>query len=62
MTRSGPEHFVINLQVAVSPQFLSWLFAFGADVTVLSPDSVIDQLRQQAQAVLGQYQQGAPVG
>ena len=57
MTHSGPDHFIATVRVAVSPQFLSWVFGFGGDVKILSPQSVIEQLKVQATTVLLQYQE-----
>ena len=51
----GKEHFRIYIRIAVSPNFLSWLMGFGSDVTVLSPQSVVDELKALAEAVLLSY-------
>ena len=32
-------HFDMRVKVFVSPVFLTWIMNFGADVTVLSPES-----------------------
>lgn len=53
--KDGQDHFVVDVKVAVSPQFYSWLFGFGTDVQVLQPQRVADQLRDIAQSVAGQY-------
>ena len=36
---SDDEHFTISVDVAVSPKFYAWLFGFGTEVEILSPDS-----------------------
>lgn len=48
-------HFEIRVKVYVSPLFLSWIMNFGADVTILAPDSVKDEFVQLAQSALEQY-------
>lgn len=48
-------HFDMRVKVFVSPVFLTWIMNFGADVTVLSPDSVKDELTALASDVLAQY-------
>ena len=49
------ENFQITVNVVISPQFFSWLFAFGADCAIISPPDVIAQFRRQAQAALQAY-------
>ena len=51
----GEEHFVVTLDVAVSPQFYSWVFGFGTDVEILSPDDIREQAADLAQQISDQY-------
>ncbi len=51
----GDEHFLFTADVAVSPQFLSWVIGFGNKAQILYPDSVVAQCRQLCQEVLAQY-------
>lgn len=51
----GPEHFTVTVEVAVSPQFLGWVFGLGAEVEILSPDWVRQALLEQLTAVADQY-------
>ena len=48
-------HFDMRVKVFVSPVFLTWIMNFGADVTVLSPESVKNELTALASDVLAQY-------
>ena len=48
-------HFDMRVKVFVSPVFLTWIMNFGADVTILSPESVKDELTALASDVLAQY-------
>lgn len=41
----GEEHFTVHLDVAVSPQFYAWVFGFGAEAEVLSPESVREEMK-----------------
>ena len=42
---AGEEHFTVYLDVVVSPQFYAWVFGFGNEAEVLSPESVRDELK-----------------
>lgn len=46
---------IATAEVAVSPMFLGWLCSFGGDMQVLSPDSVIQLLKTQAESVAKLY-------
>lgn len=43
--------FAVRVHVALSPTFLGWLFQFGSRVTVLSPDKLIAQMKEQLVSV-----------
>ncbi len=58
LTPAGEEQFEISVRVEVSPQFLSWIFGFGEDVRILSPDSVAEQFQLMAQNCLKIYAKG----
>ena len=51
----GEDHFVVTLDVAVSPQFYSWVFGFGTDVEILSPDDIRARAADLAQQIADQY-------
>lgn len=40
----GSEYFTVNLKVVVSQQFFAWVFGFGKDAQILSPDSVREEM------------------
>ncbi len=44
LTPTDEGHFTVSLDVVVSPQFYGWLFGFGADVEVLSPAAVREEM------------------
>ncbi len=43
LSPDGGNHFVVTAHVAVSPQFLSWVFGFGKQAEILAPQSVRGQ-------------------
>lgn len=51
----GNEHFTVTLSVVVSPQFFGWIFGFGSDVEILSPEEVRNEMKKQAEEILGKY-------
>lgn len=44
--KSGTDKFKFSAKIAVSPLFLSWVISFGKKIQVISPDSVIKDLRK----------------
>ena len=49
------EHFVFTVNVVVSQQFLAWVFGFGNEAEILSPDEVRKEMKKQASAVAKLY-------
>ena len=50
------ECFEAHVGVCISPTFFAWLCTFGADVTVVAPDSVRDAFSAHVKAILSQYE------
>ncbi len=50
------DHFVVNADVVVSPQFFAWVSGFGAMAKITSPETVVKQMREHAEAVAAMYQ------
>lgn len=48
MIRKDEEHFVVNVNVAVSRQFLSWIISLGDGVRILGPEEVVGQMKMEA--------------
>ena len=40
------EHFVINVDVAVSDQFLGWIMSLGDGAVIEGPTEVVDRMKQ----------------
>ena len=52
---AGEGFFTVTLPVAVSPQFLGWVFGLGPDAEILSPQGVVEEMRDYLQPVLARY-------
>lgn len=53
--KDGNEHFVFTVNVVVSQQFLAWVFGFGNEAEIISPDEVRKEMRKQASEVAKLY-------
>ncbi len=53
--RVDENHFVCNLNVAVSPVFLGWLVGFGSKAEILSPDFVVDEMKELIMQIADKY-------
>lgn len=53
--KDGDEHFTVNVDVVISDQFLAWIFAFGTQVEIISPDSVRKTMKKHAEYVSNIY-------
>lgn len=53
--KDGDEHFTINVDVVISDQFLAWIFAFGTQAEIISPESVREKMKKHAEAVCKLY-------
>lgn len=47
--------FTAYVTVAVSSQFLGWIFSLGNDVRITGPGKIIEMMKQEAQRLLEQY-------
>ena len=52
----GEESFTVTAEVAVSPQFFAWIFGFGTEAEILSPEEVRREAGQQAARIAAKYQ------
>jgi predicted DNA-binding transcriptional regulator YafY len=50
----------MELTVAITPEFISWVRSFGSEVTVEGPLSLIKAVKDDAWAVVGRYEGGRP--
>lgn len=55
MIRLDDKKFEINVEVAVSRQFLAWIIGLGAGVTIAGPDSVVEMMKAEIDRLAKQY-------
>lgn len=48
-------HFRTVVNVALSRQFLGWIMALGDGIRIVSPDTVVEKMREEIQRLSGQY-------
>lgn len=48
-------HFTVSVNVAVSRQFLAWVFALEEGVKIVEPQSVVEQMKEEAERLMRQY-------
>lgn len=48
-------HFTVSVNVAVSRQFLAWVFALGEGVKIMKSQSVVEQMKEEAERLMRQY-------
>ena len=41
------DSFTVRVNVQISPQFLGWVFSLGENIKIISPDSVIERMRDE---------------
>ena len=49
------EHFIITVPVEISPPFFAWIATFGRRVKILSPEPVVEKMRDFLQRSLDMY-------
>jgi len=50
------QHFIVNVDVAVSPHFLGWVVALGDEIEILEPDSVVEEMKSHLDAIRRLYE------
>ena len=55
MLRLDDKSFVVNVEVAVSRQFLAWIIGIGEGVTLAGPDSVVEMMNAEIDRLINQY-------
>lgn len=53
--KKDKEHFIVTVNVAVSPQFLSWVMAFGSDAKIIGPENVVEKMREEVKKLVNIY-------
>lgn len=55
LRKADDEHFIANVNVAVSDQFLGWIIALGEGVKIVGPEDVVEQMGGVIRRLVGQY-------
>lgn len=53
--KKDEEHFVVNVKVAVSRHFISWVMALGEEAKIVGPESVLKQVEGEIERLVRQY-------
>ena len=51
----GEDHFTVTLEVAVSPLFYAWVYNFGTDAEIISPEDIREEAAVRAQQIADLY-------
>ena len=52
----GDDHFTVNVEVIVSPQFMAWIVGLEEKVQILSPNDVREKLKMHLRRCLEIYE------
>lgn len=55
VVKSDENHFICKVKVAVSPHFLTWIMSFGNRAKIISPDSVIEEMKKLSKEIFDIY-------
>ena len=55
MVRLDDKRFVVNVEVAVSRQFLAWIIGLGEGVTLVGPEHVVEIMNDEIDRLIQQY-------
>lgn len=55
MIPADEEHFKVNVDVQVSPQFFGWIMSLGDGVKIIGPDDVVHQMKDEIERLSRQY-------
>lgn len=55
LIRLDDNRFVVNVEVAVSRQFLSWIIGLGEGVTLAGPENVVEMMNDEIDRLIKQY-------
>ncbi len=55
LIKDGAEHFTVTVNVVASQQFLAWVFGFGTDAEIISPEDIRLKMKSLAQDIANKY-------
>ena len=53
--KRAADSFTVRVNVQISPQFLGWVFSLGENIKIISPDRVIERMRDEITRIQGIY-------
>ena len=56
INKQDDDHFTITVDVVATNTFLGWLFMFGDKVKILSPEHLIDKMKNMIRRVVDLYE------
>lgn len=54
--KRAEDNFTVRVNVQISPQFLGWVFSLGESIKIISPDSVIERMKDEITRILRLYE------
>lgn len=58
MVPCDDQHFIVTAPVEISPPFFAWIATFGRRVKILSPEPVVEKMRDFLQRSMDMYKEG----
>lgn len=55
MIPKDENYFTVSVNVHVSRQFLGWVFSLGEGIKIVSPNDVVDEMKQEVERLIRQY-------
>ncbi len=55
MYQADEEHFMVNVNVSVSKQFIHWVMALGAGAKIVGPEHVVNEVKEEISRLQKQY-------
>lgn len=52
----GEDHFTVQADVVVSPQFFAWVCGFGTEAQIIGPTHVVQEIARQVKGIAEMYQ------
>lgn len=49
------EHFIVNVKVEISNQFIHWVMALGSSAKIIGPDSVVEEVKAEVRRLAEEY-------
>ena len=50
-TKVSDDYFRVDVEVSLSPTFYAWVFRFGGEIRILSPDKAVEEMKEMAGVV-----------